>query len=361
MLLTRFRGWLLAGLLLTGASPVHAQHDHRVNPPGVSGDHQPMFFDHAELSEYGTANRAKTGFFFQYDKLIWNFSSPQRSDIGDEAAQQFVVGAPLLNNLDNSFIQDDWVQGNRYEAGYVDDDHGFLASIARARRYHQGITGDDFDVVFTDPLDVDGGGNDVELFTFNSAIIENFTEFTTIELMHVTRWDPLHFGGTVEWLVGLRFANLSDTFTFDGDLGNGLDFQNKINNYLVGPQVGIRGNRQIGHWRFGGEARVMAAINFQHARLDGNITGAPSFSSINFDRSVTDEEWAPLGEIRLDISYQLTNAISLRLGYTGIAMGGIGRASRRVVYTLPTLEIADGNKSDAFYINGINFGVEINR
>ncbi len=413
----------MVGLLLAGTVPAYAQHEPRFNPPGVGGDHELRFFDHADLSEYGTANRAKTGFFFQYDKLIWAFSSPESMPIGNPAGNRLITvefptfpGSSVqfldINSLNTSFMETEWVQGNRYELGYVDDctDQGWLFSIAHARQYHQDLLATGVGVTFIDPfniasnyIDVNGDGvqedvngngifgntlpnnvdTDADLvldayagpdagdlvaqpISFPSVLVRNTTRFTTMEVMHVTRWDPLHSGATVEWLYGLRFMNLTDQFRFIGSGGstifNSLEFLNQINNYIIGPQVGIRGNRQIGAWRFGGEARLMAAANFQRVRLDGTFIGATFDVSPNaFDQATTNTEFAPVAELRLDVAYQLTNAISLRAGYTGIAAGGISRASRRVNYTLPALTILDDNKLDSFIINGFNFGVEINR
>jgi hypothetical protein len=41
--------------------------------------------------------------------------------------------------------------------------------------------------------------------------------------------------------------------------------------------------------------------------------------------------------------------------------GGIGRASRRVDWTLPNIGVLDAHKNEAFIVNGFNFGFEINR
>jgi hypothetical protein len=74
-----------------------------------------------------------------------------------------------------------------------------------------------------------------------------------------------------------------------------------------------------------------------------------------------DETFAPVGELRVGVNYKLTQAIGVQAGYNAILGGGISRASRRIDYVLPALQILDANKWDAFFTNGLSLGVEINR
>lgn len=385
--------------------------------PGVTEEHNLRPWEHADLSQYGNGPKAKEGFFFQYDKLIWSFNSPKTIEIGDPGSTGVIDLGRFgqffnFNSLDTSFMETEWVQGNRYEGGYMYNNRGWLFSIAHARQYHQTLVAENVNVSFIDPLgiasayldtnndgiqeDINGNGifGNTNPFNFDSsvppdgildiyvgpdagdlvplpvvfgnALINNQTRFTTMELMHLYRWDPLHSGATVEWMMGLRFMNLTDEFSFNGTNGttifDSLNLFNRINNYMLGPQVGIRANHQTGAWKIGVEARGLAAANFQQVRMTGRMVGiTQDVRSTTFDAATTDTEWAPAGELRLDVSYQISKAVALRMGYTSIAMGGISRASRRVAYTLPNLTILDQNKSEAFYINGFNFGVEINR
>jgi hypothetical protein len=436
MLLTRFRGLLMAGLLLTGASHVHAQHEQRVNPPGVSGDHQDMFFDHADLSEYGTANKAKTGYFFQYERTMWAFTGPKDTTIGNPNAGGIITntiitqppfGQPtattvsFLNDstVDTGFIETNYVQGNRYEFGYIDDDskNGWMASIVHVHNQHQAINVQNATVAFGDPFllnsqfvdfnndgiqdDINNNGIfgnnspfnfDALPFPISDGVLDtylgpdfgdllslpvsfgtlfsiNFTKFSSYELMRVIRWDPLHSGGTMEWLYGIRYTQISDDFLVTGINGTGIltsmNINSSLRNHLVGPQVGLRWNKQTGSWRWGAEGRFMAAENFQQIQVKSAFTGAntqlQSGTIVGGNDDQNDMTWAPLGELRLDLAYQMTNAISLRIGYTGLVAGGVTRASRRVDYELPRALVLDGNKSEAFIVNGFNIGVEINR
>ncbi len=72
--------------------------------------------------------------------------------------------------------------------------------------------------------------------------------------------------------------------------------------------------------------------------------------------------FAPVGEIRLNVAYQVTRSIALKVGYTGLVVGNVTRASNRVDYSqVKLISIAPGGTHQGLFVNGINFGVEVNR
>ena len=60
----------------------------------------------------------------------------------------------------------------------------------------------------------------------------------------------------------------------------------------------------------------------------------PGLGGTNHQYSTT---FSPVGELRLQTSYQLTSNVALKFGYTGIVIGNISRASNRVDYSGPNL------------------------
>ena len=82
---------------------------------------------------------------------------------------------------------------------------------------------------------------------------------------------------------------------------------------------------------------------------------------MSFNTWRLDETFAPVGEVRATVSYKLTQAIAVQAGYNAMIGGGIGRASRRIDYVLPMLQILDANKNDAWFVNGVNIGITVNR
>jgi hypothetical protein len=457
------RSWLLVtALLLGGAASALAQPGQspvapEIFAPGhwtpfapVDVDPDFRWFAEPELSEYGCDRPdANEGFFFQYDRLIWAFTRPKITEIGNPGAERHLFlpagfGQPIgltpnggvinyFNSLDTEFIETEFVWGNRFELGYVVDDHGWLVSAMHAHTHDnrlvtrtilpnqpsQGTILDgvnDANVAFFDPLgvtfgflDLNGDGFDDDLnssgifgrdgidtdgdgvpdtpsvlgpdiedqalspIRFDTLIAQNRTSMHGVELMKVWRLPRMHYGGVWEWLLGARYIGMTDEFSIDANGGILADFDlfSRVNNFIVGPQVGARWSRSRGRWTVSAEGRFLAAANFQQVRLNGGyatlaVPGGPrgafqNLASSRFDDAQTDEEFSPVGELRLETQLRLTRAISLRMGYNGLVAGGTSRASRRINYVLPEPSILDGRTNEAFIVNGFNFGFELNR
>ena len=246
----------------------------------------------------------------------------------------------------------------------------------------------------TVPAPVDTGDLVHQVPNFIWLIAKNVTQINGTEVMRMYRAPRLHNGGFFELLYGARWLQVNDTFLVEG-IGGLLDnsiWSTRAQNNMVGPQIGARFWRQRGRWITSFEARFMAAANFQAVHQQAEIAtliqnnpavtqqGATSatgtsaslgsgilfpvnllspLGSINNSFATT---FAPVGEIRLNVAYQVTRAVALKVGYTGIAVGNITRASNRVDYsTVKLINIAPGGIHQSLFINGINMGVEINR
>ena len=72
-------------------------------------------------------------------------------------------------------------------------------------------------------------------------------------------------------------------------------------------------------------------------------------------------EFAPTFELRVEGRYQATRCISFHAGWTGIVMDGIARGSSLVEYQVPAMGIDMDNNREGVFINGVTFGVDINR
>jgi len=77
--------------------------------------------------------------------------------------------------------------------------------------------------------------------------------------------------------------------------------------------------------------------------------------------SLSQSEFAPLGELRLQAAYEITRSVAIKVGYTAIYMGGIARASNTIDYTLPNLGIRNGFSDQTLFAQGLTIGFEINR
>jgi hypothetical protein len=94
----------------------------------------------------------------------------------------------------------------------------------------------------------------------------------------------------------------------------------------------------------------------------GTVTnGTPGEPLRTFQGASDSVVFAPLGELRLDAAYKVTQNVSLKVGYTALLVTGIGRAANRIEYNSPNLGISSGANSEHFFANGVSFGFEINR
>lgn len=201
------------------------------------------------------------------------------------------------------------------------------------------------------------------------------------------------------------------TTTGGGKLIEGLlsdtNFNQTAANYMVGPQVGLRWYKQRGRLGWDISGRFSAAANFQTIQQTGAIAQRPeagnlqpSFFVINpqpsqaFLQSLNSSgtggtttagnafnvpqfrvpglvpqgvfntyhatTFSPIGELRINATYQIFRNIKATVGWTGLLMGGVARSVNMVNYNIPNLGIVTGHNQQAVFINGINFGLNCN-
>ena len=348
-------------------------------------------FGPPNISDFGDGPKRKIGFFFSYERVFWSLSKPSTSTIGSEEAEQTVTlgGVPntvLENTIDTSFIQSHGTYGNRFELGYMDTNNkGWLVGIIDhvSQNFSRDLIGGNY-ILFNDPVaaldgfvDRDGDGIFDDLTTFlplfDEVVVSNHAELNGVEVMRMYRAPRGHNGGNLELYVGARYVKFDDRFTayaFGNILADSF-WQNKVENSIVGPQIAGRYSHQRGRWTFSAEGRLMAGANFESAHFSNHIatlappvggTGIPAnlapSSALSANYTTT---FAPVGELRVQTSYQLTSAAAIRFGYTGMYIGGLTRASNTIDYTLLKMGIIDGNHDQDLFVNGISLGIEFNR
>jgi len=247
-------------------------------------------------------------------------------------------------------------------------------------------------------------GDRVQLPVIYSILdMKNVTRLNGIEVMRLYRAPRLHHGGFFELMYGVRYLQLDDAFKVYGtnsqttvstdiftgavtinefvDLTNPLadsQFSIRAQSNMVGPQIGGRWSNQKGRWNTSIEARFMAAANFQNVHFKSSL-GNQLLSNPNFNLGLLRSDlrlfhgfgsethayattFSPVGEIRVQTSCNVTSNVALKVGYTGLVMGNITRASNRLDYSQANLiSILPTGIHQTFFANGINFGVEINR
>ena len=426
-------------LVLVAAVPVLGAH-----PVGID---DLQLFAPADMSKYGGGYRANEGFFFSFDMMVMWPSKPDQGLIGDPTTRRVVI-TPQNPDLDDDgffdpgFLPDkviesstlstgilnaEEVSGQRYDFGFIEGHHGWLGSILNVRPQTQTIVGTDAHVVFVDapygspppadmssghlagpiwvaldpPLDPDGPLwiDDLPVKFDDLEARYKITTWGT-ELSYMYRMHPFRCGGILEWFAGARYLEIDDRFSVDareriaeGDdappenIPHGLGdswWDNRVENHIVGPQVGLRWYRKASRWTWSTEARFFSGFNQQNikqqgllgehvnsqgvtdAALDGDQEGVLKYSRMAASAFTHDRrfhEWSPAAELRLDLKYQLTRSVSAGVGWTGIWIDGIARAPNTIDYLLgqtTVMGINDQNHED-FLVHGLNFRVELNR
>lgn len=236
---------------------------------------------------------------------------------------------------------------------------------------------------FTVVLDPDGNviGTVIDfkdLHQFNVAFerfdVRNLTQTSGVELMKTFTLDNRYLpvkrqGDVAEIGVGVRYFRLNDEFTFDGGggiLGRTYATTGAENN-IVGPQIRGRWSRQISRWNVGVDSRFVFGYNVQNQSQYGAIgedlnpgaVDSPIYAqphAVSYARQ--QNNFSPMVELRAEASYQITRALAARVGYTGIFVDNITRASQTVNWYIPDLGIKRGGEQE-IYINGVDFGFDV--
>jgi hypothetical protein len=122
--------------------------------------------------------------------------------------------------------------------------------------------------------------------------------------------------------------------------------------------------RQVGTIADRARANLGAPIDQQQQQA-GNpsrVNNAPlNLFPTGFSHAFHATEFAPLVEMRWDLSYQVWRSVALNVGWTGIWMDGLARPANMIDYTLLDMGIIDNHNQQDAFIQGLTFGVEINR
>jgi hypothetical protein len=213
--------------------------------------------------------------------------------------------------------------------------------------------------------------------TFTEVDIRNSVETWGLEMNWLYRTHPYPRGGILELYLGARYFELNEQFDVSALGGNLADsvWNTSAENHIVGPQIGGRWFRKQGRWTWSTEARFFAGFNSQNFRQQGTLgsqlpAGDPltppgllqirNMGPTSFNHKDYEDEWCPAGELRVDLKYQLTSAISARVGWTALWMDGIARASNAINYEVPRMGIDLSDNEQELFIHGFSVGVELN-
>ena len=254
-----------------------------------------------DFEDLTTRQRANNGFYLTYDRLRFGMS---RS----------------LTESASSAIDFTW--GNRFDFGWMkSDESGWMFStthvggpnssnILEQQRLNQFVNDDD------------GGNGDGELpflpYYFGNDIqgerlyqlfdSVNIASFTSFEANKVWRMEPYRYGGILEPMIGLRYANLADTAhndtynvfdIFDDALppaiiGTGetlLQDNVQTDNHMLLGQIGFRYTKFINRWTLSNDMKFFGGQVYQNQQTSRIVSTATYDDAITAgDPPLTDND-----------------------------------------------------------------------
>ena len=364
--------WLAALIAVVGMTgTASAQKYLPFVDPGYFGQVDFQFFAPAEVGDFGGEEPPNTGVFFDYDRTYVNVGRPDNTSFG-------------------SGRDGDFTWGNRYEIGYMTEDHtgwgAVLWHLSGPNEYVEAFqerldrfNDDDEDPASPDPI--------IQNRNPRSYILRdslNVASLSSFELNKTWRRKEFHDGSILEPLVGFRYIKFKD-FTrredyvrfnedivgepvpqvpsVDGTFEQLTQDTAVFENSMVGGQLGLRYFRQRGHWLLSTDVKFFALANFQQlanqrdvrlTRYSGVSAAADPDPELEIFTRFRDydenEEFVWGGEVRAEAAYELTRDISIRFGMVFLDLGqGIGRGTNPL----------DNNQD--VQIAGVTFGLTINR
>jgi hypothetical protein len=346
-----------------------------------------------ELSQNSIRKRGNYGWFVSHDRMrIW----VKRPDTRTQGNNQ---------NSANNFAGD-FVLGQRTDLGFVrENGSGWLVNYSKLTNldiYH-GVATERINRLFTD----DPIGGTSTLGTSNGFFLGfpesdrndpryqarvysvknslNAGRYYNLEVNKTWRRTPYRYGGVLEPLVGMKFANFTDltqrqsySRSLDSFVTPGTSFashqveqlqSNETTNLnrLLGGQIGARYFNNYHRWRVGAEFRTFLAANFQTSTETKNTTLTEYAGAPAIDVAVVAEQRTSVltyetrqrtvwgFEARADAAYQMTKYLGLR---TGVQVINLANGIRRGGLTIPNTR---DDKDQNVFMAGVSVGLELNR
>ena len=249
---------------------------------------------------------------------------------------------------------------------------------------------------------------------FENARVTTQIDHWVIDALYTYRCHPTRLGN-LDVFGGVRYMEIDDSLNFLGTgspwrgvsidpetgeltgevsgvgtvLGDS-DWRFKADNHIIAPQIGGRWSRTNNRWTLSAEGRFLAGFNQQNLRsrgsfgshynnLDASIFDSQTvmdhdvfpwtpISLINgaksFNHSKTHHAFSPGVEVKINANWQVTNAVGINFGVTGMWVDEIARGHKINDYTIYNngqfFGLNNSGFTDSALLYGVNFGVTVN-
>lgn len=216
-----------------------------------------------------------------------------------------------------------------------------------------------------------------DLHTFNIAFdqvqVRTRTKVSGVEAMWTheltnRHYQAKHQNNHFELSAGARFLELDDRFNFiaNGGILGLTTSDTRFQNNIVGPQVRAKWVNQRQRWRLTGQSSFLFGYNTQNWDQENGIgfelvpgaTNRLLYAQPTYSKhGLSFGQFSPVGELRLEAAYYVTQAFALKAGYTGMYVGNIKRAATSVRYYLPDMGYRNSGNQELIS-NGVDLGIE---
>lgn len=211
------------------------------------------------------------------------------------------------------------------------------------------------------------------LQTFNNVTSSNKLTLINAELNRLYRVPGHSWSHEIDYYYGIRYMQVKDIYNVTangGFLGQSV-WNAESDNNLIGPQIGMRWSRRTRAVGFSVDGRFFAAYNRQDNDLrgytasnfaaNGAANNPAALTSESFVDGFGNDAFSPTGELRADMILKMSRSWAFKVGYTGLVVGDVSRASPKIVYALPRSSLRDVDSDTTLISHGVNFGLEYNR
>jgi hypothetical protein len=208
---------------------------------------------------------------------------------------------------------------------------------------------------------------------FDSVLVHNATQTDGVEAMwtHVltnNHYMAKHQNNEVSFSWGARYLKVYDEFnlTMLGSVLHDVFVDTSFTNQIVGPQVSLRWVNRRQRWTLDANGRFMFGYNqadwdqlglMGRGLVPGGLNQGLYTRATAFSHGLTERQFSPVAEMRLQAQYNFTRSFSMKFGYTGAFIGNIKRAAPSVDYFLPSFGYNNAGTQDLL-VNGFDIGVE---